>query len=134
MYSLDTNTVIGILTGRSVSARARLVDAHAKNFPVFISPIVLLELHFGIEKSAFPDRNRAKLIEFLNSPIEILNFDAPDAIKSGQIRATLEKAGTPIGPNDLQIAGQAVERGLVVVTNNTREFSRISGLKLEDWL
>ncbi len=134
MFSLDTNTVIAILTGRSPIARARLIEARSARATLVLSPIVLLELWYGAEKSARPDRNKANLESFLASPIDILTFDALDAMKSGEIRALLERAGTPIGPNDLQIAGQALARGLTVVTNNEREFRRVPDLLVTNWL
>jgi tRNA(fMet)-specific endonuclease VapC len=134
MFSLDTNTVIGILTGRSPSARTRLIEARAANAITLLSPVVLLELWYGAEKSAYPDRNRANLKSFLASPIEVLTFDASDAMASGEIRAFLERSGTPIGPNDLQIAGQALARGLTVVTNNEREFRRVPNLSVTNWM
>jgi len=134
MFSLDTNTVIAILTGRSPIARARLIEARSARATLVLSTVVLLELSYGAEKSARPDRNKAILESFLASPIDILTFDALDAMKSGEIRALLERAGTPIGPNDLQIAGQALARGLTVVTNNEREFRRVPDLLVTNWL
>jgi len=97
--------------------------------------VVLLELWYGgRKKRAHPDRNKANLESLLASPIDILTFDALDAMKSGEVRALLERAGTPIGPNDLQIAGQALARGLTVVTNNEREFRRVPDLLVTNWL
>lgn len=134
MFSLDTNTVIAILTGRSPIARSRLIEAISARATLVLSPVVLLELWYGAEKSAHPERNKANLEQFLASPIDILSFDALDAMRSGEIRAVLERAGTPIGPNDLQIAGQALARGLTVVTNNEREFRRVPDLLVTNWL
>ena len=134
MFSLDTNTVIGILTGRSPLARTRLIEARAANAIIVVSLVVLLELWYGAEKSAYSDRNKANLESFLASPVEVLTFDASDAMASGEIRALLERAGTPIGPNDLQIAGQALARGLTVVTNNEREFRRVPNLYVTNWI
>ena len=85
-----------------------------------------------MEKSSYPEKNRLALILFLTA-IQVLPFDAEAAEEYGTIRASLEKQGTPIGPMDLLIAAHAKARGLVVVTNNVREFSRVNNLQLEDW-
>jgi tRNA(fMet)-specific endonuclease VapC len=77
--------------------------------------------------------NTQRLEAFLAGPIALLTFDDRDARVAGEIRATLEAAGTPIGPYDLLIAGQAVRNGLTLVTANASEFARVSGLTLEDW-
>lgn len=134
MLSLDTNTVIGILTGRSPLARARLVEARSAGLTVALSASVLLELWYGVAKSARPAANALKLKEFLDSPLGVLAFDADDARVTGQIRAALERKGTPIGPIDVQIAGQALARGLTVVTDNEREFRRVPDLQVVNWL
>ncbi|MBP5670500.1 MAG: PIN domain-containing protein [Lachnospiraceae bacterium] len=94
--------------------------------------ITYAELSHGVEKSSYPEKNRLALILFLTA-IQVLPFDAEAAEEYGTIRASLEKQGTPIGPMDLLIAAHAKARGLVVVTNNVREFSRVNNLQLEDW-
>ena len=134
MLSLDTNVVIAILTGRSPLARSLLVEARSSGVETCISSVVILELWYGVAKSARPKENEAKLLEFLDSPLECLSLDADDAKVAGILRAELERKGTPIGPNDLQIAGQAVARGLTVVTDNEREFRRVPGLPVLNWL
>ena len=86
----------------------------------------------GVEKSIAVERNRIAMSLFL-SPITILQFDEYAAEEYGRIKAELEKKGTPIGPMDTLIAGHAKSRGLILVTNNTREFNRVVGLTVEDW-
>lgn len=94
------------------------------------SSISVFELYFGAFKSARRDENMLKL-ESLD--LEIVLFDADDARHAGVIRAALRERGTPIGPYDLLIAGQARARDLTLVTNNLREFQRVAGLRVEDW-
>lgn len=90
------------------------------------------ELVHGVEKSKAIEKNRVVLVLLLAN-IEIMNFDSLAAESYGKIRADLEKAGTPIGPLDMMIAGHAKALGYTVVTNNTKEFERVKGLKLENW-
>lgn len=97
-----------------------------------ISSITYAELVHGVEKSQAVDRNSLALALFL-SPITILSFDDRAAEEYGKIRVDLERRGTPIGPMDTLIAGHAKAAGLTLVTNNTREFQRVSDLPLEDW-
>ena len=100
---------------------------------MFLSSVVLHELWFGVAKSQHIDRNAAILTEFIQGAYPILDFTNGDAEAAGQIWAALKIAGTPIGAYDTLIAGQALARGLTLVTANTREFSRVDGLKLTDW-
>ena len=132
MICLDTNAVIAALKGGATPFAARY-DLELPKGRLAVSSVVLFEMCFGIAKSARSQDNRARLALFLRSPIAILDFDADDAGEAGQIRAALERAGTPIGPYDLLIAAQARRRGAVLVTANTREFARVPGLRLEDW-
>jgi tRNA(fMet)-specific endonuclease VapC len=97
-----------------------------------ISSITYAELMHGVEKSQAVEKNRIAISLFL-SPLTILDFDADAAEEYGKVRTDLEQKGTPIGPMDMLIAGHAKSKGLVVVTNNTREFIRVGGLRLEDW-
>ena len=90
------------------------------------------ELVHGVEKSKAIEKNRVALALLLAN-IEIMNFDSLAAESYGKIRADLEKAGTPIGPLDMMIAGHAKALGYTMVTNNTKEFERVKGLKLENW-
>ena len=97
-----------------------------------VSSVTAAELSYGAEKSAMPEQNREALAAFL-PPLEVLAFGAEAAAAYGRVRVPLEKAGTPIGPLDTLIAAHAVGLGVTLVTNNVREFSRVSGLEVEDW-
>ncbi|MGH8225207.1 MAG: type II toxin-antitoxin system VapC family toxin [Gammaproteobacteria bacterium] len=127
-YLLDTNIVIGLLNAAD-SRLARRVRRH-KPETVCISSIVAHELFYGAFKSQRKARNVA-LVDGLQ--FEVLEFDKEDARKAGEIRAALASSGTPIGPYDVFIAGQAKARGMVLVTCNVKEFKRVAGLKIEDW-
>ncbi len=100
---------------------------------IAISAITQAELEYGIARSKYPERNRVALLEFL-FPFALLDFDQMAAAQYGQIRALLEARGRPIGPMDMLIAAQARSRELVLVTNNEKEFSRVEGLKIENWI
>lgn len=128
-FLLDTNTVIALFNGSNSALRTHIT--HYQPADIAISSLVAHELYFGAYKSQRFAHNLAKVD---NLPFEVLAFDKEDAQQAGEIRAILAKAGTPIGPYDVLIAGQAMARNLTLVTNNTKEFSRIAGLTLEDWL
>ncbi len=127
-YLLDTNVVIGLLK-EATSPLARRTREHRPE-DIGLSSIVTHELYFGAYKSARPNANIGKLDALR---FEVLPFDKEDSIVAGEIRAKLRSAGAPIGPFDLLIAGQALCRGLVLVTANMREFQRVEGLQIEDW-
>ncbi|MNE79298.1 tRNA(fMet)-specific endonuclease VapC [compost metagenome] len=91
-----------------------------------------MELIYGAEKSASPERNLA-VVEGLAARLEVMSYDELAATHTGQLRAELARNGTPIGPYDQLIAGHARSRGLIIVTNNRREFDRVAGLRIEDW-
>lgn len=130
LWLLDTNIVIAAVKGVP-SVRARLQQVLAVD--VVLSPIVLGELQFGAEKSRFPERNRAKLEKVIEGfPVVALDFTSSRIY--GRIRNELERVGQPIGANDLWIAAQAMALGATVVTDNTREFERVAGLRVENWL
>lgn len=127
-YLLDANAVIALLNDtRSLTAqRAR----RHKPTDVGISAIVVHELYYGAFKSQRTARNVA-LVDTLQ--FEVLEFGHQDARQAGEVRALLAARGTPIGPYDVLIAGQARARGLILVTHNTAEFSRVPALRIEDW-
>jgi tRNA(fMet)-specific endonuclease VapC len=110
-----------------------MAEALARGETIVVSSIVLFELSYGIAKSTRHEHNRAKLAQFTSGLIESLDFDSGDADEAGEIRAALERVGTPIGYYDVLIAGQARRRDALLVTANTREFTRVPGLKVEDW-
>ena len=129
-YSLDTNTCIRYINGRSSAIRQKLPTVPA--WDIVVCSVVRGELAYGAAKSQTPDESAAKQARFLK-PYATLSFDDVAAQEYGRIRAYLEKAGTPIGPYDMQIAAIALVHDLIVVTHNVREFGRISELKIEDW-
>jgi tRNA(fMet)-specific endonuclease VapC len=129
MYALDTNTVIYFFKGMGN------VATHLFSLPpheIALPSVVLYELQVGIAKSTSPEKRRNQLNELL-TVVRVLPFTENETAITAQIRATLEKAGTPIGPLDMMIAGIALANQAILVTHNTKEFSRISGLRLEDW-
>jgi tRNA(fMet)-specific endonuclease VapC len=127
-YLLDANVVIALLNDRNSRPARRLRRYEPDD--VAISAIVAHELYYGAFKSARRARNVA-LIEKLRFPI--IEFDSDDAREAGELRAWLTLHGTPIGPYDMLIGGQARARNLVLVTRNTGEFRRVPGLKIADW-
>ena len=133
MILLDTNVVIAILNDRPASVRDRLRIALDEGEDVGISSLVVFELRYGADRSAHPERNHARIDDLLAGPLTVLPFTTEDAAAAGAIRAQLAKQGTPIGPFDVLIAGQAVARALPVVTANTREFERVPSLNVINW-
>jgi len=97
-----------------------------------VSAVTCAELMYGVEKSRAAEKNRIAISMFL-SPITVLDFQVSAAEEYGKIRAELERKGMPIGPMDLLIAGHARSKGLILVTNDIREFDRVDGLTVEDW-
>ncbi|MBI2929191.1 MAG: type II toxin-antitoxin system VapC family toxin [Verrucomicrobia bacterium] len=129
-YLLDTNACVGYLRGRSVTIRDRMMALPAEE--VVLCSVVKAELYYGARKSERPVQNLAVLAVFFER-FTSLPFDDPAAEAYGRIRAELEAAGTPIGPNDLLIAAIALSRQVTVVTRNSSEFSRVPGLQCENW-
>ena len=129
-YLLDTNTCV-FLMKNIVSVVERYKTN--KHDGIAISAITAAELHFGVYNSSDPEKNGTSLSNFFIG-VEILDFDDIAAVEYGRIRAYLRKQGTPIGPLDMLIAAHAKAKGFTLVTNNTREFARVPGLTLEDWL
>jgi tRNA(fMet)-specific endonuclease VapC len=129
MYVLDTNTLIYFFKGIG-NVGQRILSVSPKD--IGIPSVVLYELEFGIAKSSSP-RKKQKQLEVLISLVNILAFGEVEARHSTNIRAKLEKNGTPIGPYDTLIAGTASAVNGTLVTNNTKEFERIDKLKLENW-
>ncbi len=132
-YLLDTNACIAVLNGRPAQTGIRLGEAWRNDRTVFLSSIVLHELFYGAAKSARRQDNLDSILRFLRETFEVLDFDLDAARVSGEIRAELERSGERIGEYDTLIAGHALARGLTLVTANTREFSRVAGLSIEDW-
>lgn len=130
-YILDTNICIYLIKKKPISVLNRLSKIKIKE--VGISTITLSELEYGAAKSSNPDKNRVALIGFA-SLLEIYNYDARAAREYGIIRADLERSGKIIGAMDMLIAAQAKGLNLILVTNNEKEFNRIPGLKIENWV
>ncbi|MGN8739937.1 type II toxin-antitoxin system tRNA(fMet)-specific endonuclease VapC [Bilifractor sp. HCP3S3_D3] len=130
-YMLDTNIVIYVIKQRPISVLERFLAHDPSEF--CISAITLSEMQYGISKSSNPVKNQIALASFLSN-IAILPYDDSAAVEYGEIRAHLEKMGTPIGPNDLLIAAHAKAMDLTIVTNNVKEFERVPELKLENWV
>ncbi|MFE0756935.1 PIN domain-containing protein [Inquilinus sp. NPDC058860] len=130
LHLLDTNILIAALKG-SPSVRQRLEDMPLG--ALRLSAIVLGELEFGAEKSAQGERNRARL-EALARRLPLVGIDYDTTRRYAQVRALLERQGTPIGANDTWIAAQALAIDATLVTDNEREFSRVPELRLENWL
>lgn len=131
MVLLDTNICIYIIKKKPMDV-LRILKKKAKK-DIFISSITIAELEYGVAKSMYPEKNKISLIEFL-SIFNILNFDDKDAVEFGAIKSKLEKSGKIIGPMDLLLSAQAKSKKLTLVTNNIREFERIDGLKIENWV
>lgn len=132
-FLLDTNAVVALLRNKPAQVRERYREAGACGDYLAVSSVVLFELWYAVAKSSQVMENTERLRVFLSGDLDLLDFDDEDAKTAGQVRATLEKKGTPIGAYDLLIAGQALRRGLTVITANTSEFSRVADLSWEDW-
>jgi tRNA(fMet)-specific endonuclease VapC len=132
-YLLDTNAVIALLKDEPAIFRKRLRRAVSRGAAIAVSSIVLYELWYGVARSARRRENAERLRVFLSGGIEVSAFDEEDAKAAGDLRATLEGGGTPIGPYDLLIAAQALRTGATLVTANVAEFTRVPGLQWQDW-
>ncbi|MGF1470774.1 MAG: type II toxin-antitoxin system VapC family toxin [Rubrobacteraceae bacterium] len=128
---LDTNVCIYLIRQRPVEVLRRFEEHEVGE--IGVSSITAAELYFGVRKSRYADQNAQALEQFL-LPLEIAEFGFEAAVAYGGIRATLEKQGTPVGPLDTLIAAQAVSLGATLITNNTREFTRVPNLKLDNWV
>ena len=127
-HLLDTSSVIALLQDERGPTARRVRQYRPAD--IGISAVVLHELYYG----AFRSRRREQNLELVDRiPLEVVPFEADDARSAGEVRAVLASRGTPIGPFDTLIAGQAKARALILVTANTAEFTRVPGLRLEDW-
>jgi len=128
-FLLDTDTCIYALKQHAAVLNNLLANSRED---IALSVITEAELRTGAAKSGSPAKT-LRLVENFLRPLSILEFTSDDATAYAQVRAKLERAGTPIGPLDTLIAAQAVARKLVLVSNNEREFRRIAGLHLQNW-
>ena len=131
MYLLDSNICIFAMKNTYPALSQKLFRIPPSE--IFVSSVTVGELEYGCFKSKWGERTKNIMNLFL-AAYTILPFDRDDAAVFGRIRADLAKTGSPIGPYDLQIAAQGISKGLTVVTHNTGEFSRVSGIALEDWV
>ena len=129
-YMLDTNMIAYAKNRRPMKVLDRLLRHEPSE--IAISSITMAELEFGIQNSSRPEQNRIALMMFL-SGISVLPFDANAALEYGDIRHKLKMQGSLIGGNDMLIAAHARSLGIALVTHNTREFSRVDDLLIEDW-
>jgi tRNA(fMet)-specific endonuclease VapC len=134
MICLDTNIVVPIVNGRSSSLRLRLEEQMRSGAEVALPVIALFEMRYGFAKSDRREHSERLLDRFLDLGIEVLPFEPEDAAHAGDIRAHLERSGTPIGSYDILIAAQARRRGATLVTANVRELERVPGLLVADWV
>lgn len=130
-YMLDTNICIYIIKKKPLQVINRLTNIEISD--IGISSITLSELEYGVEKSQKKEQNKLALTQFL-TPFEIKTYNENSAQSYGKIRSELEKRGTPIGPLDLLIAAHAISLGSILVTNNEKEFQRVPGLIVENWV
>jgi len=128
-YLLDTNTCIAVMRSHPIAVQRMAAVAPGD---CAISTVTAYELYTGVEKCANPAQERSK-VELLLSTVWEMPFDPAAARESARVRALLEAQGQPIGPYDVLLAGQALAHSLILVTDNTREFSRVPGLTLENW-
>ena len=129
-YLLDTNVCARYLNGKSPAIRERIRATNRQE--IAVCSVVKAELFYGAMRSNNPQKTLANQQQFLNLFVS-LPFDDNVALIYGEIRAQLTALGTPIGPNDFQIAAIALANNLILVTHNVREFSRVNGLKIENW-
>ncbi len=130
-YLLDTDICIYIIKKQPVSVREKFNSTDPTK--IFVSSITVAELEYGVSKSSQVDQNSNSLKHFL-SQLNIVSFDAHAATHYGVIRASLEKNGTLIGSLDMMIAAIAKSVDYILITNNEREFARVDGLKIENWI
>jgi tRNA(fMet)-specific endonuclease VapC len=129
-HMLDTNICVDLIRGRAPGVLARLRQYAMDE--IAISSITLAELQYGVSRSSDPAKHEILLAQFL-APLAVLPFDNQAAAACGQVRSSLARAGTPIGPLDTLIASHALSLNLILVTNNEREFRRVVGLRVETW-
>lgn len=130
LYMLDTNICIYLIKRRSDELLRRI--RVFRTGEIAVSVVTVAELQYGVSKSELKERNQAALEAFL-LPLDIANFSVEETVVYGNVRAELERRGQPIGPLDTMIAAHALSLDVPLVTNNTREFERVRGLRFEDW-
>ena len=129
-YLLDTNVWIDYLTGRYPTVVKRIQQSPPDD--LCLSSVAMAELRYGAEKSRRKKFNHA-LLETLAREVRCVDFDLDGARTYGELRTAVEKRGTPLGPYDMMIAAHALSLGLIVVTDNEREFRHVKSLQVENW-
>jgi tRNA(fMet)-specific endonuclease VapC len=130
MYLLDTNICIFAINKKPATVLGAIKE-ESKN-GIYISSLTIAELEYGVENSSHVEDNRIALLKFI-SLFNVLKYDDADAIKYGKLKSKLKMSGKIIGPIDMLLASQALSKDLIFITNNVDEFSRIDGLRIEDW-
>ena len=129
-YLLDTNVCVDFLTGRYPKVARKLLRLSPAD--VAVSAIAVAELRFGAEKSARQTENHGR-IDALLQDLAVLEFGMEAGAAYGRLRASLESRGSPVGPNDMLIAAQALAHDLILVSDNVAELRRVTGLRVESW-
>jgi len=130
VYLLDTNICIFAINRKNPQVINTIKEKINTN--MHLSSLTIAELEFGVENSQYVEKNRIALLKFI-SLFFVLPFDDEDAVSYGKLKAKLKRKGEMIGPIDMLLAAQALSKELILITNNVGEFSRIDGLKIEDW-
>ncbi len=130
-YLLDTNMCVYIMNRRPLNVTRKFKEHDIGD--IGVSSITVSELYYGAQKSSHPEKNLQRLFNFL-LPFEILPYDEAAASTYGYVRAVLERRGELIGPLDMLIAAHALSQNLILVSNNVREFQRVPGLRIENWV
>jgi len=130
VYLLDTNICIFAINKKTPRFLNAIKKKSKKN--IYISSLTIAELEFGVENSQYVEKNRVALLKFI-ALFGVLPFDDEDAVFYGKLKVKLKRKGEIIGPIDILLAAQALSKDLIFVTNNADEFSRVDGLKIEDW-
>src|ERR1700686_967658 len=133
MICLDPNIIVAVINQRAAAVRQRLMKTLHDGTIVGVPTVVLYELWYGIKKSARTEAKTDALDTFLALDVTPWPFELEDGEEAGDVRAALERLGTPIGPYDVLIAAQARRRGAILVTANKNEFARVPGLQTQDW-
>lgn len=131
-YSLDTRACLAVINGTPSTLRTMVAEALGEGSVLYVSSIVLHELWFGVAASGRPE-DPQRLQAFLAGPIQVLPFDDADARAAGELRARLRSADASLGALDTMLAGQALRRGLTVVTADSDAYADVDALAWEDW-
>ena len=130
MYMLDTNICIYLIKRKNPELARRIIDIPIED--IFVSSITVSELEYGVAKSTQIEKNHQSLLKFL-STVTVVDYDVLASKEYGLIRSDLEKRGEPIGQLDMLIAAHAKSRNAIIITNNEREFIKVTGLSVENW-